>query len=173
MSSMPGMESADMALLYGPFRLRVERVLHGLVGRGLDPRVRATFRDEERQKYYVRSGWSRVDWSFHMARNDDGSPGALAADIVPAGWIRPVSGKESLFPDVWEEGPWQSEEYGRIKLAYFAAVLLELAEKWELTTGARWSKTGTLGDLGFGWDFTHMQPANLRMSDARRGVRPW
>ena len=63
-------------------RPKIEAILNDLSGHGFRPRIQIAFRTLEQQVLLVASGNSWVPWSFHMAKNSDGSKGALAVDII-------------------------------------------------------------------------------------------
>jgi len=74
--------------LHPELRPKVEAVLRAMRKRGFEPRIHHAWRSVAEQATIVADGNSTVRFSFHNAKNPDGTLSALAADIVDAtlGW---------------------------------------------------------------------------------------
>jgi hypothetical protein len=68
--------------LWPALRPKVKAILEDMKGHGFRPRIQVAYRTLAQQLATVASGNSWVTWSYHMAKNSDGSKGALAADII-------------------------------------------------------------------------------------------
>lgn len=135
-AAWPGEERHDLEALDPRFRACLERALERLRAQGHVPVVRATWRDAERQRFYVGEGASQTMNSLHRLSDASGRPAALAADIG------------ALAPLVLV--PWHALFYHR---------LLAAAEAEGLTTGARWRRSSRVWThFGLGWDPAHVEP---------------
>ena len=70
--------------LHPELRPKVDAVLRGMRQRGFEPRIYHAWRSVGVQAGIQAAGHSGVPFSFHNARNPDGTLSALAADIVDA-----------------------------------------------------------------------------------------
>lgn len=70
--------------LHPELRPKVEAVLRAMRKRGFEPRIHHAWRSVAEQATIVADGNSTVRFSFHNAKNPDGTLAALAADIVDA-----------------------------------------------------------------------------------------
>lgn len=68
------------------FAPRLFRVLRSLLSSGWSPKVASGHRTIEHQARLVAEGKSKVKFSFHNATYKDGTPCALAADVVDSRW---------------------------------------------------------------------------------------
>jgi peptidoglycan hydrolase-like protein with peptidoglycan-binding domain len=75
-----------LASLEPAFAKQVAAILDELSGRGFQPKLFFAWRSVEKQLELVKAGHSKVKFSFHNARAPDGTPRALAADIVDQRW---------------------------------------------------------------------------------------
>lgn len=68
------------------FRAKVRSVLGTLATQGFQPHIVYGWRSVEVQQRLVAEGKSKVRFSFHNAQKPDGTPNALAADVVDKRW---------------------------------------------------------------------------------------
>lgn len=158
---MPGTETDSLAALYPPFATRLQRALAELALEGIPFKVMRTARSLERQAHYRQHGWSTVSRSYHTVTAADGSPEALAADVVPIG--------------IDLEAPLDHPDTAKAARAFRR--LLEVCRKHGLRTGGEWEPDGgKWSRFGLGWDPGHIQPAPWGGSiDSAhdQGRRPW
>lgn len=79
-------QTKKLASLSPDFRPLVERVLADLRAKSFRPKIFYAWRSVEVQRELVRKGRSKVRFSFHNAQRPDGTPRALAVDIVDRRW---------------------------------------------------------------------------------------
>lgn len=79
-------EAKKLASLDSRMRSKVERVLAALREEGFQPRIFFAWRSVAVQQQIVAAGNSRVRFSFHNAQKRNGTPNALAADIIDRRW---------------------------------------------------------------------------------------
>jgi hypothetical protein len=147
--------------LYPTFRLRLKKVIKGLESRGLRPRIQDAWRSPADQKEAYDSGHSKLLYGFHNVTAKDGSPEALAVDLLDDDF--PLNSRKSY-------------------LLQLAAV----AGKAGLITGIRWGVPRHLSaaidaaiaaknwdaNVKIGWDPTHVEPIDLTVAEAKAGKRP-
>jgi len=75
-----------LASLEPEFRAKVEAMLAELEAAGFQPKIFYAWRSVAIQRELKRKGRSKVDFSFHNAQLPDGTPRALAVDIVDKRW---------------------------------------------------------------------------------------
>lgn len=151
----PGHSTNSADALNPGFRTRLDAMFRQLRSEGFSPTIRESWRDQERQNYYLSKGWSTVSYSYHMVTDSHGNPDALAADVYDA---------KALTDD---------------GAAQFYFRLRKLAPSFGFESGgaykptsARWAKySDDLGPLG--WDPVHLEPANFSIASAKAGKRPW
>lgn len=146
---------------YPPFAQALKRVLHTLEQDGYRPRIQDAYRSPERQEEAYQRGYSSVRWSLHNARDVDGQPDALAADVLD------------------DDAPLAP---GR---RYLLALAIA-ADRYGLVTGVTWGLPPRLqlavqeaivarqvdATVKLGWDPCHVQPKGLSLLAARQGERP-
>lgn len=92
---------------------KVRSVLQGLRARGFQPKIVYAWRSVEVQAQLVKEGRSQVQFSFHNAQQPDGTPAALASDIVDARWNwTPAAKKNGFWKALSEEAKRQGLEWG-------------------------------------------------------------
>jgi len=74
--------TAKLLEVWPGMRAKIEAILKDLRGHGFRPRIQIAYRTRAQQLLLVASGNSWVPWSYHMAKNGDGTKGALAVDII-------------------------------------------------------------------------------------------
>jgi peptidoglycan L-alanyl-D-glutamate endopeptidase CwlK len=140
------------------FANRIWTLLQDLTQLGERPRLQDAWRDPKEQRRLKQAGLSEVSWSFHNACRGP-TPSALAVHVL--------DDRHPLNP---------SPRY-LIRLAHHAHGL-------RLQTGILWGLRGTIreateaavltGNLDFrgkmGWDPLHVEPRDLTLADAKRGV---
>jgi hypothetical protein len=68
------------------FREKVKGVVAALKQRGFQPKIFYGWRSVAVQQELVRTGRSKVRFSFHNAQKPDGTPNAYAADVIDQRW---------------------------------------------------------------------------------------
>jgi len=147
--------------LYPTFRARLERVIVALEAKGIRPRIQDAWRSPADQEKAFNMGHSKLKFGFHNVTAADGTPEALAVDLLD------------------DDAPLNpSKNY----LLHLAAA----AETEGLITGIRWGVPKKLVDaidasiasqewdaeVKVGWDPTHVQPTGVTVAQARAGDRP-
>lgn len=81
-------EEQKLASLHPTFRKKIEAVLRDMRAEGWDAKIFFGWRSLQKQAELVKAGRSKVYFSFHNAQIDEGTPAALAVDIVSTsqGW---------------------------------------------------------------------------------------
>jgi hypothetical protein len=153
--------AVKMLELHPAFGARVLRLIGALESAGYRPRIQQAYRSLEEQQQKLAGGTSEVVWSFHNATNDDGSPAALAVDLLD------------------DDSPIRPRMAYLMKLAIECRALqLQTGILWGLADGPR----SRLADAilngrtdwisGVGWDPTHVQPSDITLAQAKHGMRP-
>lgn len=142
------------------FARRCERIFTELEAQNLRPRAQIAWRSPEDQLEAVRTGHSEVRWGFHNATRADGTPEALALDIVDDD--HPLNAPRSFVLRVSIAALHQTCKTG----ADFGLPLVQKRIFWRAMAEGDTAYKGPLG-----WDSLHIQPADLTMAEARRGVR--
>lgn len=147
--------------LFPKFRVKIAKIILILEGKGFRPRIQSAWRSPEDQRRAYEDGHSKLLYGFHNVTNGDGSPAALAVDLLD------------------DDNPLDPPSSYLLQLA-------AAAEAQELVTGLRWGLPKALavavddaiadGDwkrkVKLGWDPTHVQPTDVTVAEARRGKRP-
>lgn len=96
----------QLAELHPAMHPKVAAVLKDLAGHGWLPYIADAWRSPDEQLRKFKVGHSKVRWGFHNATAPDGTPEALAADIVDArwGWDSPEKFWEQLGSSVKAHG---------------------------------------------------------------------
>jgi hypothetical protein len=147
--------------LFPTFRARIRRVIKRLEDNGLRPRIQDAHRSPADQLAAFNAGHSKLKFGFHNVTAGDGTPEALAVDMLD------------------DDNPLNPRVSYLLQLA-------AAAEAAGLTTGVRWGLPAALraaidtaiaaGDfqapLKVGWDPTHVEPVGITVTEARNGQRP-
>ncbi len=143
------------------FGLRVSRIIAQLEGMGYRPRIQDAYRSPEDQAIANASGHSQVSWSFHNATSPDGTPEALAVDLLD------------------DDHPVTPATQFLLRLAGVASRhLCETGILWGLAPALKVKLHDAIADGNWtlitpvGWDPTHVQPVDVTLSQARHGRRP-
>ena len=150
-----------LAELYPTFRARLKKVITSLESGGIRPRIQDGWRSPAEQKKAHDGGHSKLLFGFHNVTARDGTPEALAVDLLD------------------DDSPLSP---GKSYLLQLAAA----AEKAGLITGIRWGVPGKLvtaidqaiaardwnANVKVGWDPTHVQPTDVTVTEAKAGKRP-
>lgn len=143
------------------FAFRVARIIAGLEAMGYRPRIQEAYRSPDEQAIANASGHSQVSWSFHNATSLDGTPEALAVDLLDD--THPITPPTNYL----------------IRLASLASRhLCETGILWGLAPALRVKLHDAIHDGNWslvtpvGWDPTHVQPVDVSLSQAKRGIRP-
>jgi hypothetical protein len=147
--------------LFPTFATRMRAVIADMEARGHRPRIQDAWRSPEDQRKAFEAGHSKLLFGFHNVTAADGSPEALAVDLLDDD--RPTNP-------------------GRAYLLKLAAA----AERRQLVTGIRWGLPAALraaiddaiaaedwnAPVKLGWDPTHVEPTGITVAQARAGARP-
>lgn len=147
--------------LYPTFRVRLKRVVAALEASGFRPRIQEAWRSPADQKKAFETGHSKLLFGFHNITAKDGTPEALAVDLLD------------------DDAPLNPSKRYLLQLA-------AAAESAGLVTGIRWGVPAKLvvaideaianknwdAAVKIGWDPTHVQPVDLTVAEARGGKRP-
>jgi len=150
-----------LAQLHPNFRERVARVITSLEDQGLRPRIQDAWRSPQDQRAAFEAGRSQLLYGFHNVTAADGTPEALAVDLLD------------------DRHPLNPGKPYLLRLAAAAAAA-------GLVTGIRWGLPAKLvravetaiatadwtADVKIGWDPTHLEPVGVSVADARSGQRP-
>lgn len=147
--------------LYPAFGARIVTLIAVMESAGYRPRIQQAYRSLAEQQQNLAKGVSEVVWSFHNATNEDGSPAALAVDLLD------------------DDSPLRPRMAYLMRLGIEAkALLLETGILWGLAEGprSRLAEAITAGRLDWvgpvGWDPTHTQPSDVTLAQAKHGLRP-
>lgn len=144
----------------GIFRHALARMLADLQAQGFRPRIQDAWRspaDEERA--YV-TGHSEVRRGFHSVTNPDGSPAALAADVLDDD--RPLAPSRAYVLALTRTARAHGLQTGILwGLPAITRGQLDAA----LAAGTDW--TGPVG-----WDVLHVEIAGLTIAEALAGKQP-
>lgn len=147
--------------LYPTFRARIEQVIVALEAKGIRPRIQDAWRSPADQEKAFRSGHSKLLFGFHNVTASNGTPEALAVDLLD------------------DDSPLSPSTNYLLQLA-------AAAEAAALITGIRWGVPKKLvsgidaaivaqdwnAKVKVGWDPTHIQPTDITVADAKAGQRP-
>jgi hypothetical protein len=138
------------------FSKRLSKVISGLEERGFHPRIVQSWRNPSRQREAFMAGTTELLRSFHTITNSTGQPRSFAADVVDD---RTSSSKQKV-------------------------QLYKLANENKLSTGIFWGlstrqrslllseiQSGEASETKLGWDPYHVQPQDLRISEANNMVQ--
>ena len=147
--------------LHPVFGARILHLIGVMEAAGYRPRIQQAYRSLEEQQANLAKGTSEVIWSFHNATNEDGTPAALAVDLLDDD--APTNPRKAYLMLLAIEGRTANVRTGIL---------------WGLTDGPRSRlndaiESGRVGWVGaFGWDPTHCEPADLTLAQAKHGMRP-
>lgn len=147
--------------LYTTFRARLEKVIVALESKGIRPRIQDAWRSPADQEKAFRSGHSKLLFGFHNVTASNGTPEALAVDLID------------------DDSPLSPSKNYLLQLA-------AAAEATGLVTGIRWGVPKNLigaidaaiasqdwdANVKVGWDPTHVQPTDVTVAQAKAGKRP-
>ena len=150
-----------MSTLHPSFAVRLGRVIRAMETDGLRPRIQDAWRSPEDQLAAFNSGHSKLKFGFHNVTSADGTPEALAVDLLD------------------DNAPLSPGKPYILKLA-------SAAEEEGLVTGVRWGLPLVLREaidealvledwkapVKVGWDPLHVEPAGITVQDAKQGKRP-
>ena len=153
--------SSRLLELYPTFRVRVEKVIDALETKKLRPRIQDAWRSLADQAIAVKNGHAKILFGFHNVTASDGTPEALAVDLLD------------------DDSPLSPSKNYLLQLA-------AAAEAAGLITGIRWGVPKKLiggidaaiasqdwdAHVKIGWDPTHIQPTDVTVAQAKAGQRP-
>lgn len=149
-----------LAECHPAFAARLVRVVAELEAEGFRPRIQQAWRSVGDESQAYKDGRSHVVWSFHCATNPDGTPAALAADVLdddhpitPTREYVLALAHAANLEDLSTGIAWDLP--GNIKLRLSAAIV----------SGADW-------DGPIGWDPCHVETRAVTIAQARSGRRP-
>lgn len=150
-----------MRELHPEFRVRIDWILHELEAAGFRPRIQDAWRSITDQLRAYNTGHSKLMYGFHNVTAEDGSPEALACDILD------------------DDNPLHPSRPYVLRLA-------AIAKRAKCNTGVFWGLDDRqkamvmdaivgedwYADVRVGWDPCHVEPDDLTVDEARRGKRP-
>lgn len=149
-----------LAECHPEFRRRLAMVLERLQVLGERPRIQQAWRSPEDQIAAFTAGRSKLKWGFHNATGPDGSPDALAADVLD------------------DNAPLNPSRAYLLALAREArGAGLTTGLDWGLPTAIKVALTKALvddvaWDGKIGWDPCHVETTGVTVTQARAGIRP-
>lgn len=143
------------------FGARVATIIGLMEALSFKPRIQQAYRSADQQAEALKSKHSSVAFSFHMATAADGTPEALAVDLLE------------------DSAPLHPPMAYLTRLAAIAAqhtcrtgILWGLApgpreRMQDAITSGRWGYVGPIG-----WDACHVEVADVMLLEAKAGKRP-
>ena len=151
------------------FQVPLLAVLGDLEALGYRPRIQACWRSPADQAAAKASGHSKLAWGYHNATGLDGSPEALAADVLDDDHPLDPS-RDFLFAlarSARQRGLETGIDWGVPPEIRSALVVFLSGE----APGSAWvNADGTPGKVG--WDPNHVQIRGISVAKARAGERP-
>jgi hypothetical protein len=142
------------------FRHRLSLVIARLQMLGERPRIQQAWRSPAEQMEAFTTGHSKLKWGFHNATALDGTPEALAADVLD------------------DDHPLNPSRAYLFALARESrAVGLTTGIDWGLPTAIKVALARALvhdvaWDGKIGWDACHVESTGITVAQARAGIRP-
>ena len=150
-----------LSTLHTKFAARLARVIQALENDQLRPRIQDAWRSQADQLAAFNSGHSKLKFGFHNVTAADGTPEALAVDLL--------DDNAPLNP-------------GKPYILRLAAA----AEDEQLVTGIRWGLPIALREaidqalaaqdwkapVKVGWDPLHVEATGITVQEAKQGKRP-
>lgn len=151
---------AELQSCFPWFRTRLAKVLATLQAQGFRPRIQQAWRSPEDQLVAFATGHSKLKYGFHNTTASDGTPEALAADVL-------------------------QDEFPLNPTREYLLALVRVARKHDLDTGIEWDlpllirsalndaiRNGKPWEGKIGWDSCHVECATISVAQAKAGVRP-
>lgn len=151
---------AMLAQCHPVFRSALVAVLLALQGRGFRPRIQCAWRSPADEDAAYRAGHSHVEFGFHNVTGADGTPQALAADVLDDD--QPLTPTRGYLLALTRAAHAQQLETG---LAWGLPPNIRVALEQALAGGSPY-------DGRIGWDPEHVQIAGLTIVEAQAGQRP-
>lgn len=143
------------------FAMRVSNIINRMEALGFRPRIQEAYRSRSDQLAAFQRGASRVKAGFHNLTTPEGKPDSLAVDVLD------------------DNMPLNPTTRYMLALAW-------CAKQEQCATGVDWGLARYLRDavakaiedqqfdakVKVGWDACHVQPADVTLEDAIKGVRP-
>jgi hypothetical protein len=148
--------------IHPALRPKIMAILSDMEGKGWQPMIdEGVYRTPAEQAEKKRRGLSKVDYSFHNVTGRDGTPEALAADIVDVryGWNAPSK--------YWLQLASSAEAHG-----------MQTGIRWGLSTPLRSAINALIrlrdwsAKYAIGWDAAHVEVKGITLSQAKMGRRP-
>ncbi len=151
---------ARLQELHPVMRSRLARVLARLQAAGYRPRIQDAWRSPADQLIAFRLGHSHLRFGFHNATGPDGTPEALAADVLDDD--APLEPRRTFVLALAREARAEGLATG---IAWGLPPAIRGALNMALSRGDPWE-----GKCG--WDPTHCEWDGLTVRDVKAGVRP-
>ena len=147
--------------IYHTVRPKFAAVLKDLEGHGLRPRIQEAWRSPADQLKAFKSGHSKLKYGYHNVTWPDGSPAALAADILDDDHPLnpPTKFLLMLCASANAHGLGTGITWGLPKTLKFAIGAAIVSKTWDANV-----KTG--------WDPTHVETLGISVAEAKAGKRP-
>jgi hypothetical protein len=154
--------TAKVLELHPAFGARIVKLIAVMEAAGYRPRIQQAYRSIEEQQKNVAKGVSEVVWSFHNATDPDGTPSALAVDLLD------------------DDSPLRPRMAYLMRLAIECRpLLLQTGILWGMSAGPREQLAAAIAARRFdwvgpmtGWDPLHVQPSDVTLAQAKHGARP-
>ena len=150
-----------LSTLHPKFAARLRRVIVGLEDQGLRPRIQDAWRSPAEQLEAFNSGHSKLKFGFHNVTSANGTPEALAVDLLD------------------DNAPLNAGKPFMLRLAAAAAAEgLATGLRWGLPTSLRNAIDAAIeaqdwkAKVKVGWDPLHVEPTGITVQQARQGQRP-
>ena len=148
--------------LYPTFRIRLEKVIVAMEGRGFRPRIQDAWRSPADQLTAFNTGHSKLKFGFHNVTGLGGQKESLAVDLID------------------DDYPLASRPIYLLNLAQICRLNgLNTGIAWGLEPAMRFALNEAIDQCKFeeyrgkiGWDPTHVEPLSITPEEARLGKRP-
>lgn len=151
---------SELQTCHPVFRAKLAMLLAVMQAAGYRPRIQVAWRSPDDQLVAFRTGHSHVTWGFHNATAPDGTPEALAADVLD------------------DDHPLAPSRPFLIVMAREARALgLDTGIDWDLPSNVRLAlnaaiEKGAMWEGKIGFDPTHVEISGLTVAQAHAGLRP-
>ncbi len=154
--------NAEKLLELAPtMRPRIAAVIADLEGHGFRPRIQEAWRSPAKQLAAFRSKRSQRRFGFHNVTNKDGTPAALAVDLLDDDAPLAPSTKYILMLAA-------SARSHRCQTGLAWGLPAQLSKGIDAAIAARnWT-----AKIKIGWDPCHLEPTDVSVAAARKGARP-
>lgn len=146
--------------LHPVIRRKAIAVIADLEQHGFRPRIQDAFRTQAEQDKHLAEGTTTVKWSYHMAKDKNGDPEALAFDLV----------EDDLL--------YSSVKFFMMCAMSGAAHGLNSGIFFGLSPTQKTALRKAMADRNFsqrniiGWDGGHLEVSGITLAEAKKGKRP-